>query len=320
MPHSEDQSIGFLDHLEELRTRLIKCLLALALAFLAGYFIAPPVQVALTRPLAASHAKMQERNAPPVLTLELTGEGLLLVRDLPEGLLEAPSGDVTVLLQLAEGAEPVRLAGTGPGAPILFLRVLDPFIVRLQVALVLALVIALPVILYQSWAFVAPGLVERERRFALPLLTAGTLLFPAGAIFAYFLFGFAFEFLSYFAVENTAIQVDSRSYLAFTLTMMIGIGAVFELPLGIVLATRTGLLRTEWLAANRKYIFVVLLILAALITPADPFSMVAMILPLMILFEAGLLASRLLDKGREDDDRDDRGDEQDDTSGEATPS
>ncbi len=297
MTPSDDQPAGFLDHLEELRARLIKCILALAVAFVAGYFIAPPVQEALIKPIADTHAKVRERTAPAVLTLEMSEDGTLVARDVPAELLERrPATPVSVLLQLPGEGDPVRLAGPQAHAPVVFLRVLDPFIIRLKVALVIGLVLALPVILYQAWAFVAPGLLENERRFALPLIAAGTVLFPAGALFAYFLFGYAFEFLAYFAVENTAIQVDSRSYLAFTLTMMIGIGAVFELPLAIVLATRAGLVRTDWLASHRKYIFVALLVLSALITPADPFSMVAMILPLVLLFEGGLLVSRFLEK------------------------
>ncbi len=300
MPSSNDQTAGFLDHLEELRSRLIKCILAIAVTFIAGYFIAPPVQVALIKPLATTHEKRLERTAPPSLTLELSEDGTVVARDLPDELLEHRPENVTVLLQLPGGGDPVRIAGAEPSAPVLFLRVLDPFMLRLKVALVIGVALALPVILYQAWAFVAPGLLASERQFVLPLIASGTLLFPAGALFAYFLFGYAFEFLAHFAVENTAIQVDSRSYLAFTLTMMVGVGAVFELPLAIVMATRTGLVRTDWLAQHRKYIFVALLLLSALITPADPFSMVAMILPLVLLFEGGLFASRILEKRRRD--------------------
>ncbi|MCC5874711.1 MAG: twin-arginine translocase subunit TatC, partial [Candidatus Sumerlaeia bacterium] len=191
----------------------------------------------------------------------------------------------------------VLLAEFGPDvpAPLLYLRPMDPFLVRLKAALVFGLFLAMPFLLYQVWAFIEPGLVDRERRVALPLLLAGTVLFPLGAGFAYFMMEIALRFFASFVVADAVMFNDAQAYLSFVLTMMLAFGIVFELPLALVLAMHVGITTPEWLAARRKYIFVFLLVAAALITPTgDPITLMALALPLYALFEISLIVGRML--------------------------
>jgi len=162
---------------------------------------------------------------------------------------------------------------------------------------VLGVLFALPVILWEIWSFVAPGLVPSERRFALPVIAAGTILFPIGALFAYFMLGVTLQVLSAFSFGETPVMNDATEYLSFVLMMMLAFGVVFELPVGIVIATRLGLVSVAWLASRRRYVFVVLLLVAAVVTPTqDPITLFAMALPLYVLFEASLIVSRFFER------------------------
>ncbi|MEO8377478.1 MAG: twin-arginine translocase subunit TatC, partial [Candidatus Sumerlaeota bacterium] len=152
-------------------------------------------------------------------------------------------------------------------------------------------------LLFQAWAFIAPGLMPNEKRLAGPLIIAGSILFPVGAIFAYYLLDVTLYFLAQFAVGDTAMQNDAQAYISFALTMMIAFGAVFEFPLLVVLLTRVGIVSTEWLAKRRAHIFIFQLIVSAIVTPTgDPVTLLSMALPLQILFEIALLACRFLDR------------------------
>jgi sec-independent protein translocase protein TatC len=153
----------------------------------------------------------------------------------------------------------------------------------------------MPVILYQVWAFVAPGLYRHERRFALPLFVSSVVLFYAGAVFAYFIvFPVAFRFFVGTTPEGVRMMTDMTQYMDFAVLMFFAFGLAFEIPVATVLLVRTGLVRREKLAANRGYVILGIFIVAAFLTPPDPVSQTMMAVPMYLLYEIGLFMSRLL--------------------------
>ncbi|MEQ8818723.1 MAG: twin-arginine translocase subunit TatC [Sumerlaeia bacterium] len=185
---------------------------------------------------------------------------------------------------------------------VFYLRPMDPFLIRLKAALILGILIALPIIFYQVYAFIAPGLTPNERLWAGPFYFSALLLFPIGAAFAYYMLRFALLFFAQYASEDVYVFNDLRAYLSFALTTMLAFGVVFELPLLVLLVTRLGLVSVEKLASQRRLVFVILLVIAAVATPTgDPFTLAAMTLPLYALFELSLIVSRLTAAKAEDD-------------------
>lgn len=290
---SHEKELSLLEHLEELRSRLIQGIGALLLAMVAGYFIAPYVLDLLVKPVIRAQGFVEQSRQVSALTLTVREDGTLVFLGNPTA---EELGEVTRLEFWFEGMEePVALFGNKAPAPLLYLRPIDPFMIRLKASLFVGLFLAMPFLLYQFWAFIAPGLVARERRVVLPLIVAGTLLFPLGATFAYFILDFALRFFSSFVIESSVMFNDANAYLGFVLTMMLAFGILFELPLALVLAMHAGIVTPEWLAARRKYIFILLLLASALITPTgDPVSLMALALPLQFLFEVSLIVGRIL--------------------------
>ena len=172
--------------------------------------------------------------------------------------------------------------------------VASPFFTPFKLALVLAVFISVPVILYQFWAFVAPGLYKRERRMIFPLLIASTLLFYLGVVFAYFVvFPLIFGFLTAAAPEGVAVMTDITKYLDFVLTLFFAFGICFEVPIFTIVMVWTGLVTTAALAEKRPYVIVAAFVIAAFLTPPDAISQTLLAVPMWLLFEAGLLFSRL---------------------------
>jgi sec-independent protein translocase protein TatC len=284
-----------LDHLEELRTRLFRSIVALALATLIGYFVAPwPLQW-LAAPLERIQQAAEVARPQTALRLSMGPDGTLRVED-PAAV--AALGTVTRIDIARADGKPVRfhLRDT---PTLLYLRPMDPFLIRLKASFVIGLMLAMPVLLFQLWGFIGPGLLPSERRLALPMAVSGSVLFPVGATFAYFLLDVTLEFFAGFAMAGATMMNDANAYLGFALSMMLAFGVVFQLPLVVVLATRVGLVSTSWLAERRRIIFVSILILSAVVTPSgDPFTLMAMGLPLYLLFEIALFACRVLDRAR----------------------
>jgi sec-independent protein translocase protein TatC len=164
-----------------------------------------------------------------------------------------------------------------------------------KLALLAAVFFAMPVILYQVWAFIAPGLYRHERRFALPLFVSSVVLFYAGAAFAYFaVFPVIFAFFVNTTPAGVAMLTDITQYMDFAVLLFFAFGLAFEIPVATVLLVRTGLVKREALAKNRGYVLLVIFIVAAFLTPPDPVSQTLMALPMYALYEAGLLLSRML--------------------------
>lgn len=171
--------------------------------------------------------------------------------------------------------------------------VASPFFTPFKLALVLSVFISVPFILYQFWAFVAPGLYKRERRMILPLLVASTLLFYMGVAFAYFVvFPLVFEFLAAAAPDGVAVMTDITKYLDFVLAMFFAFGVCFEVPIFTIVLVWTGLVTPVDLADKRPYVIVGAFIIGAVLTPPDALSQTLLAVPMWMLFELGLLCSR----------------------------
>jgi sec-independent protein translocase protein TatC len=165
-----------------------------------------------------------------------------------------------------------------------------PFLVPMKVTLVLALIISLPWVFYQAWAFVAPGLYAHEKRLVLPLVISSSLLFIAGVAFCYFfVFGRVFHFIANFAPTSIAVMPDIENYLDFVISMCLAFGATFEVPVVVVILVRMGIVSVDKLKSFRPYIIVGAFIIAAIVTPPDVVSQLALAVPMWLLFELGLL-------------------------------
>ena len=183
--------------------------------------------------------------------------------------------------------------------------VASPFLTPFKLALVVAVFISVPVILYQFWAFVAPGLYKRERRMIFPLLIASTLLFYLGVVFAYFVvFPLIFGFLTAAAPTGVAIMTDITKYLDFILTLFFAFGVCFEVPIFTIVMVWTGLVTTADLADKRPYVIVAAFIIGAFLTPPDAISQTLLAVPMWMLFEVGLVFARLIER-KDTEDLDD---------------
>jgi sec-independent protein translocase protein TatC len=172
--------------------------------------------------------------------------------------------------------------------------VASPFLTPFKLALVVSVFISIPVILYQFWAFVAPGLYKHERRMILPLMIASTLLFYMGVAFAYFVvFPLVFGFLTTAAPTGVAVMTDITKYLDFALTMFFAFGICFEVPIFTIVMVWTGLVTPATLAEQRPYVIVGAFIIGMLLTPPDAISQTLLAIPMWLLFEIGLLFSRI---------------------------
>jgi len=182
-----------------------------------------------------------------------------------------------------------------PGTGLIATSVVAPFMTPFKLALLAAIFFAMPVILYQVWAFVAPGLYRHERRFALPLFVSSVVLFYAGAAFAYFVvFPLVFRFFVMTTPDGVQMLTDITQYMDFAVLLFFAFGLAFEIPVATVLLVRTGLVRREALTKNRGYVLLGIFIVAAFLTPPDPVSQTMMALPMYALYEAGVLMSRVL--------------------------
>jgi sec-independent protein translocase protein TatC len=178
------------------------------------------------------------------------------------------------------------------GATMIATNVISPFLVPLKITLLAAFLLALPIVLYQVWAFVAPGLYSHEKKLVLPLVISSTLLFVAGVAFCYFfVFGQVFKFIQGFAPKSITAAPDIEAYLGFVLTMFVAFGAAFEVPVVVMVLTRMGIVSIEKLRAFRGYFIVLAFIIAAVITPPDVVSQLALAIPMCLLYEVGLVAA-----------------------------
>ena len=181
------------------------------------------------------------------------------------------------------------------GAKMIATGVITPFMVPVKVTALVGFMIALPYVLYQAWAFVAPGLYEHEKKLALPLVIGSTVLFLAGVAFCYYLvFGTVFKVINDFAPKSITPAPDIEAYFSFVITMFLAFGITFEIPIVVLLLVRTGLVSVEKLRDARPYVIVGAFIIAAVVTPPDVVSQFMLALPMWFLFEAGLFLARFI--------------------------
>ncbi|MBE9515648.1 MAG: twin-arginine translocase subunit TatC [Proteobacteria bacterium] len=227
--------------------------------------------------------------------------------ELRNRLLYALIGVMVVFLPLVAFSQELYtilaqpLLGVLPkGASMIATEVASPFLTPLRLAFIVALVASIPWVLYQAWAFVAPGLYRHERKLVIPLLASSTLLFYAGMAFAYFVvFPLVFGFFTQVAPEGVQIMTDIKAYLDFVFAMFIAFGIAFELPVAIILLTYAGVIEPETLADKRPYVLIGVFAFAMLLTPPDVISQTLLAIPMMLLFEVGLFFARRIGSRRE---------------------
>ncbi len=226
----------FISHLVELRDRLLRCILAIAIVFFA---------------LVPWSASVYDLLAMPML------------------------------------------ATLPPGTKMIATGVITPFMVPLKVTLLAAFLLALPIILYQTWAFVAPGLYSHEKRLGLPLVIGSTVLFLLGIAFCYFfVFGTVFKFIAEFAPASITPAPDIEQYLNFVMTMFLAFGVTFEVPVAVVLLVHFGVVSIDKFKEFRPYAIVAAFVVAAVVTPPDVTSQILLAVPMCLLFELGLILAR----------------------------
>lgn len=240
----EEQTLDemtFVEHLVELRDRLVRVLLAVAVALLVMFPFANDLYAILSAPL---------------------------LRNMPEG------------------------------TSMIATEVAAPFLTPFKLTLVLSIFVAMPVILYQLWSFVAPGLYKTEKKLVFPLMITSTLLFYLGIAFAYYVvFPLMFAFFQAVAPEGVAIMTDISRYLDFVLKIFFAFGAAFEVPIATILLVWTGFTTPEKLVAKRPYIIVGAFVIGMLLTPPDMISQTLLALPMWALFELGVVFSRIYVSG-----------------------
>ncbi|MBL0700109.1 MAG: twin-arginine translocase subunit TatC [Desulfosarcina sp.] len=237
---TEEDKIPFTAHLEELRTRLITCAIAIGAGFAVAYFFKEKIFQILTRPLMR--------------------------------IME--SGDKLIFTGLPEA-----------------------FFTYLKVALLAGIILAAPVLLYQFWLFVAPGLYQKERKLLIPIVFLSTFFFVGGAFFGYFIvFPFGFKFFLGFASESIRPMPSMKEYLTFASKLLLAFGVVFELPIVITFLARLGIVSVEFLKKNRKYAMLIFFAGSAILTPPDVITQLMMAFPLMVLYEISIVGAKIFGK------------------------
>jgi len=183
------------------------------------------------------------------------------------------------------------------GTHMIATGVVTPFFVPVKVTMMVAFVLAMPWVLFQAWAFIAPGLYAHEKRMALPLVAGSTLLFLIGMAFCYFfVFGMVFKFIAEFAPKSIVPAPDIEQYLSFVMSMFIAFGVTFEVPVAVILLVKAGVVDVAKLREMRPYVIVGAFVIAAIVTPPDVISQLMLAIPMCLLYELGIILSRWMSK------------------------
>ncbi|NJD08779.1 MAG: twin-arginine translocase subunit TatC [Methylococcaceae bacterium] len=243
---------------------------------------------------------------------ELDGEQPFLSHlvELRDRLLKAIAAVLVLFLGLAFYANPIYSYLAGPllqhlpaGTQMIAIEVASPFLTPFKLTLVVALFLAVPFVLYQAWAFIAPGLYRHERRMVLPLLLSSTILFYCGVAFAYYVvLPLVFGFLTTAAPVGVTVMTDITQYLDFILTIFFAFGICFEVPIATILLIWSGVVSREALVDKRPYVIVLAFFVGAVLTPPDVVSQTLLAVPMWLLFELGLWFSRFFKPGEEQDE------------------
>jgi sec-independent protein translocase protein TatC len=299
-PVAHDERLSLVDHLDELRSRLIVSVIALVVAFGVCLWQNGTLLDVVNHPLDQETQKSIEKGQGPLGEISVTQRALRQLAEADRELaaaLAAPSSGLPAATraELRERIADVDAAlATLPDAidgnkPVT-LGIGEPFMTTLMVSFMFAVLLAMPMILYQAYAFVVPAFTPQERRVAIPLLSLVPLLFVAGVLFGYFLvLPAAVRFLQNFNADEFNILVQARDYYKFVAMSLLATGLVFQIPVGILALTRLGVLSVGTLRRNRRYAIVIIAVLAMLLPGTDPVSMLIMMGPLVVLFELSIL-------------------------------
>jgi sec-independent protein translocase protein TatC len=314
-PIGHDDRLSLVEHLDELRTRLILCIVAFALAFGFTYWQNDEVLDIVNKPVVNAF-KTNDEN--PKDKLGQTSVFQRRVGELAQQLSEAlpaiersatSEADKKAIAEATAAAEGVAEATPTNVAqrPITF-GITEPFLTTFKVSSYAAILLVLPFLLFQAYAFILPAFNQREKRAVLPVLVMIPLLFIGGVLFGYFVaLPRAANFLLNFNEQNFDIQLRAQDYYAFSVTFLAAIGFLFQVPMGVLALTRLGIVSVAQLRKNRGYVLLATAVIAAIATPTpDPITMLVTMAPLVILFELSILAASVLERRRpEADDEDD---------------
>lgn len=242
---------------------------------------------------------------------EKLAEGTLISHlvELRSRLLKAAAAVLVLFVCLVPFAERIFTVVATPlmdqlpeGATMIATQVASPFLTPFKMTLFVALFLAMPVVLYQLWEFVAPGLYKKEKRFAIPLLISSIVLFYAGVAFAYYVvFPLMFGFFAAVAPEGVTMMTDISAYLDFILTLFFAFGVAFEVPIATVMLVSTGLVSTKALRQARAYVFLGAFVAGMFLTPPDAISQTLLAVPVYLLYESGIVLCRILGAERSDE-------------------
>ena len=183
------------------------------------------------------------------------------------------------------------------GGPLIFTSVAEAFFTYMKVAFIAGIILTSPFLLYQVWAFVAPGLYQHEKRYVVPFLLGGSGFFALGVLFAYFVaIPIGFKFLLGYATDFIKPMPSMKEYLSFSIKFLLAFGLVFEFPVVLVVLARIGIINAGMLSRQRKYAILLIFVFAAVVTPPDLISQVIMAIPLMVLYELSIVLSRIFGK------------------------
>jgi|SRR5829696_1112125 len=301
-PVGHEDRLSLVQHLDELRTRLFVCLAAFLVAFGICFWQNDAVLEIMDRPLAQSSISNDSDDPLEQSALfqrqvaRALSQTAPLLRDL------GAEADDPVLAARAERSarafEAVgRAAPTGAPRRPVTLGVGEPFTATFKVASYAALLLALPLILFQLYAFVLPAFSPRERAVALPLMMVVPFLFVGGVAFAYFLvLPNAIDFLQNFNDDNFDILLQARDYYGFSIMVLALMGLLFQVPIAVLAVTRAGIVTTRQLRATRRYAILAIAVLAMLLPGTDPVTMGLLMAPLLVLYEGSILFATLLDR------------------------
>jgi sec-independent protein translocase protein TatC len=305
-PVGHEDRLSVVEHLDELRSRIIICLLTLTIVGGICLWQDDAILNTINRPLTKTAFKsscdttkdpLEQSNcwqqAQRVLNERIASSASALARSAGED--PALAKQAASLAEAAKAAAEATPRGN-PKRPVT-LGVGEPFTATLTVAAYAALLLSLPLLLYQLYAFVLPAFSPTERQVALPLMVMVPFLFYAGVIFAYFLvLPAAVNFLQNFNDDNYDILLQARDYYKFAVMLLAAMGLLFQLPVVILAATRMGIVSVAQLRAGRRYAIVIIAVVAMLLPGTDPVTMLSMMVPMLVLYEASILLAAALDR------------------------
>jgi sec-independent protein translocase protein TatC len=311
-PIGHEDRLSLVDHLDELRSRLVACVAVFFVAFVVCAWQNDTLLGVLNAPYEDATQSSVEKGRGLPGQLEKTQVAIRAIARAQAGLsaaLSDPALDLAPATQArlradqAAAAQAISEMPRTRGNQPVTLRVGEPFVTTLTVAMYFALLFSLPLILYQLYAFVLPAFRPEERRVALPLMAMVPFLFIGGVVFAYFMvLPAAVNFLQNFNTDEFNVLVQARDYYKFAVMAMLSLGILFQMPVGILAVTRLGIVTPRQLRKNRRYALLVIAVVAMLLPGTDPVTMLIAMVPLLLLYELSVLLATLFNHGRSDEE------------------